>query len=71
MSTINQRVSAKARGRRVRSPLTLDEIYKIAIDWKNDDGPGGEDIKKLIRMIRFQNAEIERLNVTIFNWSQR
>jgi hypothetical protein len=44
-----------------RSLLTWDEIRKIEKDWKHDvGGPAHEDIKKLIRHIRFTAALKEK-----------
>ena len=36
-----------------RSRLTWDEIREIEKSWSSDAGPARQDIKKLIRHIRF------------------
>lgn len=52
-SNTGDRVSVKGKGVPTRSRLTWDEIRKIESSWSSDAGPAREDIKKLVRHIRF------------------
>lgn len=52
------RVARTARGRKPICKLTDQEIRKIAREWRNDDGPGGEDVERLVQHIRILESEI-------------